>query len=135
MSTVTEEKLEWRAVKAVFKRYKDNELYLKKSELPQVTEEYQLLIDFNGSDVFLTPEYTIRIKEAKLYNSGVIECVNRLAEIERKVIVPSYLKNEYIPPWQIYEDLAISRAWFYRVKARAIGKLHVLFQVHRLKGK
>ncbi|MDU5141079.1 MAG: ArpU family phage packaging/lysis transcriptional regulator [Paenibacillus dendritiformis] len=129
---VTEEKLEWRAVKGVFRNYKQNELYLKTEDLPSVTENYQLVMMVEGTDIQYAPDYQLKRKEAQMYNAAVVRCVNRLTVIERKIIIPSYMEAEYVPPWQIYEPLHVSRTLFYTTKARAIGKLYVLFEIEQL---
>lgn len=133
MVVITEDKLEWRRVKNVFMKYKENELYLKESDLPKVTANYQLSMTFQGTEIHFTPEYKLKIQEAKRYNAAVVTCVNRLSEIERKIIIPSYMGNDYIPPWQIFEQLHIGRTQFYTLKSKAIGKLYVLFQTENLK--
>lgn len=129
----TEDKVEWRLVKEVFGQYKQNELYLKEAELPKVTDNYQLSMTFDGAAIHLVPEYELKIKEAKRYNAEVVSAVNRLSEIERKIIIPSYMQNEYTPPWVIFESLHIGRTLFYTLKSKAIGKLYVLFQTAGLK--
>jgi len=128
----TDIKQEWRAVKSVFRNYKENLLYLKKSELPSVTDEHQLVMTFSGSAIRLVGDYVVKREAAMRYNEMVIGCVNRLSELERKIIIASYMEKEYVPPWQICESVHIGRTLFYTLKARAIGKLHVLFVVQGL---
>lgn len=127
----TDIKQEWRSVKSAFRKYTENLLYLKTSELPSVTQEHQLIMEF-GSEIKLVGEYVLKRQAAMEYNKKVVGCVNRLSELERKIIIPSYMNKEYVPPWQIYETSHIGRTLFYTTKARAIGKLHVLFLVESL---
>lgn len=124
---------EWRIVKAVFRKYHDNQLYLKDSELPSFTDQYQVVLSFESDGgVNLVGEYVLKRKEALKYCENVVSCVNRLSALERKIIIPSYLTREYSAPWQIFEKLHIGRTLFYTSKGRAIGKLHVLFLVQGL---
>lgn len=128
----TDIKLEWRVVKEVFKKYHDHLLYLKVSEQPSVTEQHQIVIDFTDKGIDFVGDYVVKRQEALYYNNKVNSSINRLSAIERKIIIPSYITSDYVAPWKIYEDSHIGRTLFYTIKARAIGKLHVLFQVEGL---
>lgn len=127
-----EMRIERNYVKNVFRRYKENELYLKSDELPNVTQGFQLVMVFTGDNVSLVEEFAVKRADATLYNKHVIDCVNRLTESERKIIYHSYMGAEYVIPWRIWEEISIGRTLFYTTKSKAIGKLYVLFKTYNL---
>lgn len=122
---------ERRAVKKVFHQYKENERIL--SGPPFVDPGgAQLMMTFSDQHIELVDERIVQRSEARQYNQKVKECVYLLTDLEKNIIIPSFMNKEYVIPWRIYEPLGIGRTLFYTTKDKAIGKLFVLFQMQKL---
>lgn len=119
-------------VKRVFNNFKQNELYLKNHELPRLTTDYQLAMSFTGNKVSVVEDIACKRTDALTYNQQVLECVNRLKELERKIIYLSYIENKDLPTWAIWEQLHIGRTLFFTTKRTAIEKLAILFKTYGL---
>lgn len=122
---LSEEKLEWRAIKRVFKKYAENEKLLKQK---QRSEFGQLGIDFALPSPAIVLAADLERQDAKSYNKAVMTALRGLTAIEQRVITLSYLNVPVLQSWQIYEQLHLGRTLYFTTKSRAIGKLYVLFR-------
>lgn len=125
---LSEEKLEWRIVKDAFKVYRDNEALLKRLQKEQ-PDQYQLGFSVApDGQMDVVADYVLAAESAKAYNEAVMSCIRRLSTAEQRIIKASYLSPVRLPPWRIYEqELHIGRTLYFTTKAKAVGKLYVLF--------
>ncbi|MCQ4363156.1 hypothetical protein KQR54_18830 [Mycobacterium gordonae] len=129
---LSEEKLEWRSVKAVFHEYHRYALLLKSLDRANPRRGQQLALDFGALESIVDDD-VIRRREAEHYMASVMDSVKRLSVAEQKIIKLSYMTDSRVSPLRIYqEELHVGRTLFYTAKNKAVGKLYVLFDAKGL---
>ncbi len=66
--------------------------------------------------------------ERKAFLDVIQQCINRLSEVERELIVRRYLEEDRFD-YQVYMEMMISERQYYRLKTKALAKLHYLMGV------
>jgi len=109
-------------------------LTLSDSYQPKVTSQLQLVpVKPNGQYHSSTEEVAIKNLEeekGKLeFIKFITETINRLPDLERKVIVKEYMEDPYKFNYEIYNELGISKTYYYRLKGRAFYSLALMLKV------
>ena len=116
------------AVEAALETYRIYLLSEPVEKLPKVTQTFSLeMPNYSKSFHSSTEEaaiYNIDHERARQKHIKQIQtAVNRLGYKERAVIIKKYMAHEDMLDYQVYMDLKMSEADYYRVKSKALCRL------------
>lgn len=108
-------------------------LTLSESHQPKVTSSLKLVpVKSNGQFHSSTEDTAIKNleeKEDKIeFINHMLEMINRLSDLERKIIVKEYMGDDYKFNYEIYNELFISKAYYYRLKGRAFYNIALMLK-------
>ncbi|MEC1723924.1 ArpU family phage packaging/lysis transcriptional regulator [Schinkia azotoformans] len=123
-----------KAVKAALEKYRFYLLTIPEDKLPKITASYSLVPPANTNTFHSsTEEAAVRNIDCELerdrYINWLIRGVNRLNEMERKIIYKRYLNEDEMYDYEIYNELGMSERKYYRIKARVYYKLAFLLRI------
>lgn len=122
------------AVEGELSKLQHTLLTLSSSHQPQVTSKLELVpVKSNGQFHSSTEQTAIKnleeVEEKLEFINYMTETINRLSELERKIIVKEYMNQEYKFNYEIYNELFISKAYYYRLKGRAFYNLALMLNI------
>lgn len=116
------------AVEAALEKYRMYMLTVPDEYLPRVTRTYSL-VPPSQTNAFYSSTESAAIRKADFererdeYIERIRRAVNRLTKLERELIVKRYMSTEEPHDYDVYTDMNISHATFYRVREKAFYKL------------
>ncbi|MBG9785257.1 ArpU family transcriptional regulator [Bacillus sp. C1-1] len=124
------QKEEKQKVEQVLAQYNLDKLTLAYDEMPKVTAQYTLLSTGSSKPFFTQQEDEMKQEQTErhAFLDVIQQCINRLSEVERELIVRRYLEEDRFD-YQVYMEMMISERQYYRLKTKALAKLHYLMGV------
>jgi ArpU family phage transcriptional regulator len=116
------------AVEAALEKYRMYMLTVPDEFLPRVTQTYSLVPPSN-TNAFHSSTESAAIKKADFererdeYMERIRRAVNKLSAIEREIIIKRHMSLEEPRDYDIYNEMGISEATFYRILEKAFYKL------------
>lgn len=123
-----------KAVESLLEDYKILLLTQPVEALPKVTASYTITPPSNTNEFHSTTESTAidnleREMARRDFINKIIDAVNRLSPLERKIIIREYMSDEELYNYEIYNELGISESKYYKVKSSAFYKLAFILKV------
>ncbi|WP_176554450.1 ArpU family phage packaging/lysis transcriptional regulator [Bacillus sp. Marseille-P3800] len=125
------QKEEKQKVEQVLAKYNLTKLTLTFDEMPKVTPQFMVVTTGESTAFYVQKEQTFENheeKERRAFLETIQNCINRLSETERELIVRRYLEEDRFD-YQVYMEMMVSERQYYRLKAKALEKLHYLLGV------
>jgi len=125
------QKEEKQKVEQVLAKYNLTKLTLTFDEMPKVTPQFMVVATGESTAFYVQKEQTFENheeKERRAFLETIQNCINRLSETERELIVRRYLEEDRFD-YQVYMEMMVSERQYYRLKAKALEKLHYLLGV------
>lgn len=121
-------------VDKVFRQYRTYMLTVPEESMPNITtkftDEMPSYSNFKRSAV---EESAIKNVEFHDFMKWFMNGLTKLSNIERQIIVLSYLQIEPMYDYMVYSKLNISESKYYRIRKRAIMTLAVALGVQKYK--
>ena len=116
------------AVETALEKYRMYMLTVPDEFLPRVTQTYSL-VPPSQTNAFHSSTESAAIRKVDFererdeYMERIRRAVNRLTKLERELIVKRYMSTEEPHDYDVYTDMNISHATFYRIREKAFYKL------------
>jgi ArpU family phage transcriptional regulator len=118
-------------VVAALKKYKMYLLTLPQDLMPNITASYSITPPSRTNKFYSSTE-AVAIqrmdyeREREEYMKMIEAAVNRCSEIERAIIIRSYMQLEDVYNYEIWNELGLSERNYYHIKKKALDKLAVI---------
>jgi ArpU family phage transcriptional regulator len=118
-------------VETALEKYKMYLLTLPQDSLPTITASYSITPPSRTNQFYSSTE-AVAIqrmdyeREREEYMQMIEEAVNRCSELERAIIIRSYMQPEDVYDYEIFNELGLSESKYYRLKGKALDKLAVI---------
>lgn len=102
--------------------------------IPKITSSYSLIPPSQTNQPNSSTEdaaiknVDIAMERSK-YIKQMMTVINRLAEVERTIIIKEYLDNNYRYNYEIFNELGISESQYYKLKGRAFYKIALMLRI------
>jgi ArpU family phage transcriptional regulator len=126
------------AVESALEKYRFYLLMVPEDKLPKVTATYTLVPPSLSNELHSSTEQAAidRIELDLARNrhiEWVLQGVNRLSKLERKIVYKRYLEDEEVFDYEIYNEIGMSERRYYRLKARIFYKLAFILKIEEYK--
>ncbi|MHA7743898.1 ArpU family phage packaging/lysis transcriptional regulator [Priestia aryabhattai] len=102
--------------------------------VPKITPSYSLVPPSTTNSFYSSTECTaIKRVEYEIQRENfmqrVHQAVNRLSKRERELIIKTYMTYEDVYAFEVYNEMGISEATYYRIREKALYKISFALQL------
>ncbi|MGG3800443.1 ArpU family phage packaging/lysis transcriptional regulator [Metabacillus fastidiosus] len=123
-----------KAVEATLEKYRILLLQEPEERLPKLTQTFSFIpsspTNQNSSQ---TEDIAIKKVDHERYRSDFLKkvqrAVNRLAHLERAILIQRYMQEEEVYDYGVYSELHLSERKYYRLKGKAFIRLAVALRI------
>lgn len=106
--------------------------------VPSITPSYALIpgapSGFNSKVENAAVKNVDQEREREEFVTRMMDCINRLNDTQRQIIIMEYIESEYRFNYEIWNKIGMSESQYYKVKIQAFYRLAFMLGIEVYKG-